>query len=128
MKKTNLKFTAAIEDDCVAVVDDEEEEDAPSDDEPAPKRRNTRNWVYVTEVIEPEWFTTNGNAIPQSFLTMCRQSPNQKHPLTDESKEAIKQLGLQFGYFSQIVKIRRVATGQANSDYKFEGQTVASQA
>ena len=82
----------------------------------------------VHEAILPEFFAATGFIIPQNFLDQCQNKPNRPHEFSRAIKLEIRKVGLKHGYFSQIVKVKRVEDARKDLGFYFKGRTIRSRA
>ena len=88
----------------------------------------------IYDIINYKYFKLSDVESPEEFLLKCKQEFNVSYFIPIDVKKSIQQIGLEYGLFSQIIKIRQaivVKTDTASIKkkkrkepiFKFEGQS-----
>ena len=66
-----------------------------------------KKWKNIYEVIENDYFDESKVKFTKQFLTECETECNVPQFIPHKVKKKIQKVGLKYGLFSQILKIKK---------------------
>ena len=74
-----------------------------------------KTWNTIYEATDDEYFKQSDIDFPKEFLLKFRTYFNVSHFIPADVKKAIQQIGIEYGLFSHIVKIKGTITGESDT-------------
>ena len=77
-----------------------------------------KNWNTIYDVVDNEYFKQQDIGCPKEFLLKGTQELNVYYFIPVDIKKQIRQIGLEYGLFSRIVKVKRKTIGETDTSSK----------